>query len=295
MRTRPLLLTLGATALAVGLITPTAQAATSADTPEALEEIVEAVDQTTSDGDTCSITGLQPKAVTLGIAARTVQFDVSTDCDDADHAIRWAVTGDLYPGSAHATWFGACTYTYTGPATLDCPDGTATLDLVGTGSFQGNAMAGAQNAYVYAFDDADGDGRDDDTTLTCDEDGNCSSTSSGRDHVTTELSLLRRTSWGSSFSAPETATKGSDLTLSGRLSQADWDTGTNRTFSTSVKLQFRANGAKKFRTVRTVAAGDGANTVTVTAKRSGSFRFAYRGDDTHARSISSAQHVVVRR
>lgn len=298
MRTRPLFLTAGATVvLSFALMTPAAQAATSTtstSTPEALSEIVETPGRATSDNDDCSITGLEPQTVTVGIAARTVRFDVSTDCDDADHTMEWAVTGDLYTGSAHATWFGACTYTYTGPATLDCPDGRTTLDLIGTGDFQGNAMAGAQNAYVYAFDDADGDGRDDDTTLACDEDGTCSSTSSGRDNITTSLTLLRRTSWGSTLAgAGTTVSKGAELTLDGRISQADWDTGTNEAFFPTVRLQFRANGEKSFRTVRTVAGDEAGISVTVTAKRSGDFRFRYPGNSTRAASTSSAAHVVV--
>ena len=61
-----------------------------------------------------------------------------------------------------------------------------------------------------------------------------------------------------------------------------------------MKLQFKASGAKKFKTVRTIAAGGDASSTKVTVKRSGSFRLAYRGDDQSAASISGAAKVTVK-
>ncbi|GAB3243539.1 hypothetical protein [Kineosporia babensis] len=297
MRTRPLILALGAaTALTVGLLAPAgAASAASSGTPEPLEKIVKSAERAATDGDDCKITGTTPQKLTLGIAPKTVQFGVSTSCDDADHAMKWAVTGDLVGTSAHATWFGACTYTYTGPATLKCPAGQDTLDLIGTGEFQGNAMAGKQNAYVYAFDDANGNNRDDDTELECDADGNCTKTSSGRDNITTELQLLRRTSWGKNNDrvSKDKVKSGAKITLTSQLTRASWDTGKNEKFGPTVKLQFKPNTQSTFKTVRTVPSTGDSTSVTVTAKRSGVFRFAYRGDETSAPSISWGVGVTV--
>ncbi|MBT0773011.1 hypothetical protein KIH74_28975 [Kineosporia sp. J2-2] len=295
MRTRPFIIALGAaTVAAIGLAAP-AGAATTSSTPKPLDKIAKAVNQAAADGDDCSITGFGPQKVVLGIKPKSVRFSVSTDCDDADHQVRWAVTGELYPTS-HVGWFGACTYTYTGPASLTCPDGTTTLNVIGTGQFKGNDMAGVQNAYVYAFDDANGNNRDDDTSYECDDDGNCTKKSSGRDNATKSLELLRRTGWGTSFAASHTeVTQGGQVTLTGRLTAADWDTGTNQPLATAVKLQFRATGASTFHTVRTVQGEGDSVSTTVSAKRSGSFRFVYQGDAEHARSASGAVGVTVTR
>ncbi len=298
MRTRPLVLALGAaTALTLGLITPagTATAARASSTPDPLEKIVKAANVEPAAGQECSITGHTPQKVTLGIAPKTVQFGASTSCDDDEHAMKWAVTGDLFPGSAHATWFGACTYTYTGPATLSCPAGQDELDVIGSGRFKGNQMAGEQNAYVYAFDDANRNNRDDDTTRVCDADGTCTRTSSGRDDITSKIQLLRRTSWGKNNDKVSSARvrKGEQITLTSQLTRANWDTGKNEKFGPTVKLQFKPNTQATFKTVRTVASTGDSTSVTVTAKRSGVFRFAYRGDETSAPSISWGVGVTV--
>ncbi|WP_285593688.1 hypothetical protein [Kineosporia sp. NBRC 101731] len=300
MQTRSLRIMLGAaTALTIGLITPaTAQAAPAEQTsrsPKPLEKIAKSMNKAVADGDDCSITDVAPTAVTAGVKPVTVQFDVATDCDDSEHAMKWAVTGELYRGS-HVGWFGACTYKYTGPASLTCPDGSTTFDLVGTEQFRGNQMAGTQNAYVYAFDDANGNDRDDDTSFDCDDDGNCTSTSSGRDNVTTGFALLRETGWNSTFKASgATVEQGGELTLTGDLSRADWDTGTFETYRPTVKLQFKAKNETRFRTVRTIAPGQDQISVTINAKRSGSFRFSYPGDDKSSPSTSNSAKVTVTR
>lgn len=300
MRTRPLLLALGAaTALTIGLIAPAAQAASASSTPHPLDKIAKSENRAATDGDDCSITGFSPAKVTVGLTPKTVPFGVTTTCDDADHAMKWAVTGDLYPGSVHVSWFGACTYAYAGPSVLACPDGQVKFDLAGTGTFKGNAMAGKQNVNIYAFDDANRNNRDDDTSYQCDANGeNCVYTASGRDTMTSTFELLRRTSWGSTFQAtPGSVQKGGSIVLTGQLTEANWDTGKNAKTAPAVKLQFQANGETKFRSVRSIAAADPSagplTSTTVTAKRSGSFRFAYAGDSTHAASTSTAVHVTV--
>ncbi len=298
MRTRPLLLALGAaSALTIGLIAPAAQAATGSSTPHPLDKIAKSENRAATDGDDCTIAGFSPTRLSLGVAAKSVQFGVTTTCDDADHAMKWAATGDLFPGSAHVSWLGACTYAYTGPSVLSCPEGKATVNVIGTGTFKGNAMAGQQNVHLYAFDDANGNNRDDDTSYQCDANGeNCVSTASGRDTLDTTIALLRRTSWGSTFQAtPATVKKGNTIALTGQLTEANWDTGKNTKTAPAVKLQFKANGETKFRSVRSIAAGSSSTSATVTAKRSGSFRFAYAGDATHAASNSASVHVTVMR
>ncbi|GAB6899589.1 hypothetical protein [Kineosporia succinea] len=294
MRLRPLLIALGAaSALSISLVAPaSAQAADTPDTPKPLSKIVKSADRAVADGD-CTITGFSPSSVTVGVKPEAVQFAVSTDCDDSAHSVKWAVTGELYQNS-HVGWFGACTYTYAGPAVLKCPDGRATLDLVGGKQFQGNTMAGEQAAYVYAFDDADRNNRDDDTSYDCDDNNQCTKTSSGRDNITGTLELLRATDFGSSFAASApSVTKGADLTLSGRLSRANWDTGTFDAWGTTAKLQFKAPDESAFRTVRTVPASGDSISTTIDARRSGTFRLSFPGDGESAASVSNAVKVTV--
>ncbi|GLY13600.1 hypothetical protein LWF15_00870 [Kineosporia rhizophila] len=297
MRPRPLILALGAaSALTISLLAPAGAASAAGEsTPKPLEKIVKSANRAATAGDDCSITDYGPQKITLGLVAKTVQFAVSTTCDDADHDMKWAVTGDLFPGSAHATWFGACTYTYTGPATLNCPKGQDELDVIGTGTFKGNQMAGTKKAYIYAFDDANGNGRDDDTKIECDDDGNCTKTSSGRDDITGTVQLLRRTSWGKNTDkvSKEKVKAGEQITLTSQLTRANWDTAKNEKFSPTVKLQFKPNTQSTFKTVRTVPSTGTGTSVTVTAKRSGVFRFAFRGDEQSNSSISWGVAVTV--
>ncbi|GLY13601.1 hypothetical protein Kisp01_06170 [Kineosporia sp. NBRC 101677] len=254
------------TVLALTLIAPTTAAATTARPALA---------------DDCSVLDTSPHQVSIGLKPVTVQFDVGTDCDDEDHKIEWAVRGDYFPTS-NVSWFGACTYLYSGPDSYICPDGRAKLDVIGTGTFKGNKMVGPQEVHVSAFDDEDGDDQPD--------------VGEGSADGESSISLLRRTTWGTTFNAaPEPRRKGQTLNITGQVSRANWDTGRYEKFGAYVKLQFRADGEEKFRSVRTVWDNGAAAETKVKATRSGTFRYWYPGDGTHAASASKGDHVKVLR
>ena len=269
MRTQ-LLAALGtSTLLAIALISPaTAQAAPAAKTKAA----------PSAAADDCSIVDVSPDKVSIGVKPVTVQFDVGTDCDDEDHKIEWAVTGSAL-STSHVSWFGACTYKYAGPNVLTCPSGRAKLDVVGTGQFKGNQVAGPQKASAFAFDDEDGNDENDDATGFTGE---------------STLSLLRRTTWGTTFNAsPEPRRKGQTLNITGQVSRANWDSGKYEKFGAYVKLQFKAASAESYSDVATVWDNGAAAATKVKAVRSGTYRYYYPGDSTHAPSASKGDYVKV--
>ena len=228
----------------------------------------------------CSVVGVAPAKVTIGLKPVTVQFDVVTDCDDDAHKMEWIVAGADFPTS-QVHWFSACTYTYAVDSNNpSCPAGRAKLDVIGTGTFKGKAMAGAQKLSATAFDDVNANDLDDDETRT--------------DTFTTTFSLLRRTTWGATFNAgPEPRRKGQNLKITGQVSRANWDTGKYESFGAYVKLQFKSDTEESYRSVRTIWDNGASATTTVKVARSGSFRYYYPGDGEHAPSFSRADYVKV--
>jgi hypothetical protein len=228
--------------------------------------------------DDCSILDTSPDKVSIGLKPVTVQFDVGTDCDDEEHKIEWAVYGS-YLGTGQVSWFGACTYVYGGPNVLTCPNGRARLDVVGTGQFQGNKVAGPQKVSVFAFDDENGNDENDDATGVNGE---------------STISLLRRTTWGTTFNAsPEPRRKGQSIKVTGQVSRANWDTGRYQKVGAYVQLQFKGEREESFHTVRTVWDDGASATTTIKAVRSGTLRYYYPGDGTHAPSASKGDFVKV--
>jgi hypothetical protein len=228
----------------------------------------------------CSVVDTSPNQVVIGLKPVTVQFDVATDCDDEDHAMKWIVTGANYPTS-NVYWFGACTYAYqTDTNSPTCPNGRAKLDVIGKGTFQGKAMAGVQALHASAFDDVNANDLDDDDTRT--------------DILDTSFTLLRRTTWGTTFNAsPEPRRKGQNLNITGQVSRANWDTGKYEKFGVYVKLQFRGEKEESYHTVRTVWDNGASASTTIKAVRSGYLRYYFPGDSLHAPSASRADYVKV--
>ncbi len=227
----------------------------------------------------CSVVDASPQQVVVGLKPVIVQFDVATDCDDEDHQMNWVVSGAASPGS-QVGWFGACTYTYLGSDTPTCPNGRARLDVIGTGTFKGKKMAGPQSLYATAFDDLNSNLLDDDDTRT--------------DTLATSFSLLRRTTWGTTFNAsPEPRRKGQNLNITGQISRANWDTGKYEKFGVYVKLQFRGENEESYHSVRTVWDNGASASTTIKAVRSGYLRYYFPGDALHAPSASRADYVKV--
>ncbi|MFD7745024.1 DUF5707 domain-containing protein [Streptomyces sp. NPDC059698] len=79
--------------------------------------------------------------------------------------------------------------------------------------------------------------------------------------------------------SPEPVKKGKTITVTGKLTRANWETGTYKGYSgQSVKLQFKKKGAKSYTTVKTVkTSSTGALKTTVKASADGHWRYSFVG------------------
>ncbi|WP_244162898.1 hypothetical protein [Streptomyces bungoensis] len=93
--------------------------------------------------------------------------------------------------------------------------------------------------------------------------------------------------------SPEPVAKGGRLTVSGRLTRANWEDLEYHGFTgQDVRLQFKAAGAAHYRTVKTVRTGDAGKLSTeVTATSAGSWRWYFPGTTTTARVVSAGDSV----
>ncbi|MEU8707672.1 DUF5707 domain-containing protein [Streptomyces sp. NPDC048565] len=82
--------------------------------------------------------------------------------------------------------------------------------------------------------------------------------------------------------APEPVKKGKTLTITGKLSRANWETGTYKGYATqSVKLQFRKKNSSTYTTVKTIkSSSTGALKTTAKASVDGYWRYAFAGTST---------------
>lgn len=82
--------------------------------------------------------------------------------------------------------------------------------------------------------------------------------------------------------APEPVKKGKTITVTGKLTRANWNTGAYSTYKgQSVQLQFRKKGSDTYTTLKSVTSGTaGALKATTTAKSDGYYRFVYAGNGT---------------
>ncbi|BBC35906.1 uncharacterized protein SGFS_072000 [Streptomyces graminofaciens] len=95
---------------------------------------------------------------------------------------------------------------------------------------------------------------------------------------------------------PETVTKGRKITVTGKLTRANWSTKKYGGYSgRTVSLQYRASDATSFKTVKKVTtSGTGALNTTATASADGFYRWVYHGNSTTDVATSPAAYVDVR-
>ncbi|MFI6401678.1 calcium-binding protein [Streptomyces sp. NPDC050548] len=95
---------------------------------------------------------------------------------------------------------------------------------------------------------------------------------------------------------PEPVKKGKTITVTGKLTRANWDAGTYSGYSTQpVKLQFRKNGSSTYTTVKTIkTSSTGALKTTVTASVDGYFRYSFAGTSTTPAVNATGDFVDVR-
>ncbi|MFH8374824.1 hypothetical protein ACH4A7_15010 [Streptomyces cyaneofuscatus] len=96
--------------------------------------------------------------------------------------------------------------------------------------------------------------------------------------------------------SPEPVGKGSTITVTGRVTRANWDTHTYQGYAgRSVSLQFKASGSSSYKTIKKVtSSGTGALKTTVKATVPGTWRWTYYGNTTSGAKSSAGDHVAVR-
>ncbi|WP_405820006.1 hypothetical protein OG241_31405 [Streptomyces sp. NBC_01390] len=108
--------------------------------------------------------------------------------------------------------------------------------------------------------------------------------------------LLQRASRLTANATPEPVKKGRTITVTGKLTRANWDARNYGGYSAQpVKLQFRKNGTSTYTTVKTIKTntkGDLKTTVKATAD--GFFRYVFAGTTTTSPVNSAADFIDVK-
>ncbi|MBT2429053.1 calcium-binding protein [Streptomyces sp. CB00316] len=96
--------------------------------------------------------------------------------------------------------------------------------------------------------------------------------------------------------SPEPVKKGKIITVTGKLTRANWDTGTYKGYiNQSVQLQFKKKGAKSYTTLRTVkTSSTGTLKTTVKATADGTWRYSFAGKSNTAAVSSTGDYVDVK-
>jgi len=120
----------------------------------------------------------------------------------------------------------------------------------------------------------------------------------GDDYDTDDMNIpiqVQRATRVTVNAAPEPVVKGRTITVTGKVTRANWDTHTYQGYAgRTVSLQFKADGASSYTTVKKVTSGStGSLKTTVTAAKSGTWRWNYYGNDTSGAKASTGDHVIV--
>ncbi|MDT0484971.1 hypothetical protein [Streptomyces doebereineriae] len=185
----------------------------------------------------------------------------------------------LYKGSYDApsavlygTWPASCTK-------VDATTATCTAQFAyiwPRWNFGRNALAGTWNAAAWA-ESADGGGYTD-------------------RHAVKSVPVLRDAAITVNAS-PEPVAKNKTLTVTGKLSRADWETlgGFHGYVGQKVQLQFRKKSATTYTTVKTVTTNSTGNLqTTVKATTDGYWRYSFAGSTTTATATAGGDYVDVR-
>ncbi|MFE2290605.1 hypothetical protein [Streptomyces sp. NPDC059452] len=96
--------------------------------------------------------------------------------------------------------------------------------------------------------------------------------------------------------SPEPARKGKTITVTGRVTRANWDTHKYQGYAgRTVSLQFKAAGSSSYKTVKKAkSSSTGALKTTVKATVPGTWRWTYFGNTTSGAKSSTGDYVAVR-
>ncbi|MFE2101323.1 MULTISPECIES: hypothetical protein [unclassified Streptomyces] len=108
--------------------------------------------------------------------------------------------------------------------------------------------------------------------------------------------LVQRYSKLTVDAGPEPVTKGKTLTVTGKLSRANWDDNAYHGYTNQpVKLQFRKAGTSTYTTVKTVYTDSSGNLkTTTTANYDGYWRFSFAGTSTTPAVSATGDYVDVK-
>ncbi|MFF7867306.1 hypothetical protein ACFZCT_12695 [Streptomyces qaidamensis] len=107
---------------------------------------------------------------------------------------------------------------------------------------------------------------------------------------------LKRAAKVTTNATPEPVTKSKPITVTGKLTRANWSTKKYDAYSgRTVSLQFRAKGTDTYKTVKkATTSSTGGLKTTVTASVDGYYRWVYYGNSTTGVATSVADYVDVR-
>ncbi|WP_329227917.1 hypothetical protein [Streptomyces canus] len=96
--------------------------------------------------------------------------------------------------------------------------------------------------------------------------------------------------------SPEPVKKGATITVTGKLTRANWETGTYTGYtSQTATLQFRAKSSNSYTTVKTVTSGTGGALKTTTkATKDGYYRYVFAGTTTTGSATAAGDYIDVR-
>ncbi|MCX4449082.1 hypothetical protein ACIOEZ_12275 [Streptomyces sp. NPDC087866] len=120
----------------------------------------------------------------------------------------------------------------------------------------------------------------------------------GGDSVFTDLNhpvQVQRATRVTVNAAPEPVVTGKTITVTGKVTRANWETHSYQGYAgRTVSLQFKADGASSYTTVKKVTSGStGSLRTTVKAAKSGTWRWNYYGNSTSGAKASTGDHVIV--
>ena len=139
----------------------------------------------------------------------------------------------------------------------------------------GNGIAGTWKLFLGAYDLYANASYDDDVART----------------------KIKRAAKLTANASPEPVKKGKTITVTGKLSRANWTTGKYAGYATQpVKLQFRKKGSNTYTTLKTVKTGSntGALSTTTKAGSDGFYRFVFAGTTTTGSATAPGDFVDVR-
>jgi hypothetical protein len=107
---------------------------------------------------------------------------------------------------------------------------------------------------------------------------------------------VKRLSQLTADATPEPVKKGNTITVTGKLSRANWETNKYAGYASQpVKLQFRKNGSSTYTTVKTITTSStGTLKTTVKATVDGYFRYSFAGTSTTPAVNATGDYVDVK-